>query len=161
MSRATPQMRNFAVRLMACETRRGTSSETTNQVGFRVCEKLRPPLATLAGNAGFRALLARALALATVDAHWLGTLHVKLDGSLEGSGELAMRVDRQEIAAGGAVLLAQLLGLLVAFIGEKLTLQIAREVWPKLPVDDLDESKCAAAITARTFVNTSSRIKAW
>jgi hypothetical protein len=33
---------------------------------------------------------------------------------------------------GGVVLVAQLLGLLVAFVGERLTLKIVREVWPNL-----------------------------
>jgi predicted transglutaminase-like cysteine proteinase len=37
-----------------------------------------------------------------------------------------------------ALLLAQLLGLLVAFIGEDLTLRLVREVWPKLSLNDLD-----------------------
>jgi hypothetical protein len=36
------------------------------------------------------------------------------------------------------VLLAQLLGLLVAFIGENLTLRLMREVWPKVPLNELD-----------------------
>jgi len=35
-------------------------------------------------------------------------------------------------------LLAQLLGLLVTFIGEALTVRLVREVWPKVPLDDLD-----------------------
>ena len=34
---------------------------------FLVCEKLRPHLAMLMGNAGFRALLSRALALAKAE----------------------------------------------------------------------------------------------
>jgi hypothetical protein len=36
------------------------------------------------------------------------------------------------------VLLAQLLGLLVAFIGKNLTLRLVGEVWPKAALDDLD-----------------------
>jgi len=31
-----------------------------------------------------------------------------------------------------------LLGLLVAFIGENLTIRLVREVWPKAPLNDLD-----------------------
>jgi hypothetical protein len=33
------------------------------------------------------------------------------------------------------VLVAQLLGLLVTFIGEDLTLGLVREIWPKLSLD--------------------------
>ena len=39
---------------------------------------------------------------------------------------------------GIVVVVAELLGLLVAFIGEKLTLQIVSDVWPKLPLTDLN-----------------------
>jgi hypothetical protein len=34
-----------------------------------------------------------------------------------------------------------LLGLLVAFIGENLTVRLLREVWPKVPLDDLDSDQ--------------------
>jgi len=42
---------------------------------------------------------------------------------------------------GRVVLLAQLLGLLVAFIGEDLTLRLVREVWPKLSINDVNFGK--------------------
>ena len=35
------------------------------------------------------------------------------------------------------VLLAQLLGLLVAFIGETLTLHLVRDIWPKTTLNDM------------------------
>jgi len=34
-----------------------------------------------------------------------------------------------------------LLGLLVTFVGEELTLRLVREVWPKLPLSNLDFGK--------------------
>ena len=141
MSRATPQMRDFAERLIAYETRGNKSSGTKTPAAFLVGEKLRPHLATLMGNAGFRALLSRALALANAEVPWLRAVHVKADGSLEGLDELEAQVDPDEISEGSVVLLAQLLGLLVAFIGENLTLRLVREVWPKLSLNDLDFGK--------------------
>jgi hypothetical protein len=39
---------------------------------------------------------------------------------------------------GRIVLLAQLLGLLVAFIGENLAVRLVREAFPKAPVNNLD-----------------------
>ena len=141
MSRATPQTRNFAERLIAYETRENKSSETKTPAACLVGEKLRPHLATLMGNVGFRALLSRALALANTDVPWLRAVHVKADGSLEGLDELEAQVDPDEIFEGCVVLLAQLLGLLVAFIGENLTLRMVREVWPKLSLNDLDFSR--------------------
>jgi hypothetical protein len=133
-------MRNFAARLIAYEADGKKSSETSTPVAFDVCEKLRSRLATLMGNAGFRALLARSLALGNAEVAWLRAVHVKADGSLEGLGESAAQVDPGELAEGGIVLVAQLLGLLTAFIGENLTVRLAREVWPKLSFIELESS---------------------
>ena len=131
-------MRDFAGRLITYETRDNKSSETKIPAACLVSEKLRPHLATLMGNVGFRALLARALALTHPEAAWLRAVQVKADGSLEGLDELEAQIHPDEIFEGCVVLLAQLLGLLAAFIGENLTLQIVREVWPKLSLNDLD-----------------------
>jgi hypothetical protein len=137
MNRATPKMRNLAKRLIACETKGNKSSRATPAATFLVIEKLRPHFTMLMGNAGFHALLSRALALARAEVSRMRAVNVKADGSLDGLDELA-QVDPEEIAEGGVVLIAQLLGLLVAFIGEKLTLQMMREVWPKLSTNDLN-----------------------
>ncbi|MDZ4286617.1 MAG: hypothetical protein U0984_01585, partial [Prosthecobacter sp.] len=107
---------------------------------FRVCEQLRPHLATLMGKGGFHALVMRALVMAQTEVAWLRTVQVNPDGSLRLEG-LAAEVDPKEEAEGGVILVAQLLGLLVAFIGKDLTLGMVREVWPKLSLNDLDFSK--------------------
>jgi hypothetical protein len=128
-------MRDLAERLVAYETKANKSSKTKTLAAFLVGEKLRPDLAALMGSVGFRALLSRALALANAEVPWLRAVHVKADGSFEGLAELEAQVDPEEIFEGGIVLLAQLLGLLVAFIGEDLTLRLVREVWSKLSLD--------------------------
>src|ERR1039457_4695969 len=141
MSRATPKMRDFAERLIVYETRENKSSETKTQAAFLVGEKLRPQLAALMGNVGFRALISRALALSNAEIPWLRAVHVNTDGFFQGLDELGAQVGPDEIFEGRVVLLAQLLGLLVAFIGELLTLRLVREVWPKLSVINLDFGK--------------------
>src|ERR1700737_1438735 len=118
MSRATPQMRDLSQCLIAYETKENKSSETKTPGTFLVGEKLRPHLTTLMGNAGFRALLSRALALANAEVPWLGAVHVKADGSLEGLAELEAQVDPEEMAEGSVVLAARLLGLLVVLFGK-------------------------------------------
>jgi hypothetical protein len=130
-------MRNFAKRLVAYETLGNKSSGPKITEAFQACEELRPHLATLMGNAGFRALVSRSLTLAGAEVPWLRAVNVTSDGSLEGLDKLGDRLDPVEIAEGKVVLLAQLIGLLMAFIGEKLTVRLLREVWPKLSVDDL------------------------
>ena len=134
-------MRDLSQCLIAYETRGNKSSETKTPTACLVGEKLRPHLAALLGNVGFRALLSRALALANTDIPWLRAVHVKADGSFEGLDELEAQVDPEEIFEGCVVLLAQLLGLLAAFIGENLTLHLVRDVWPKLSLKDLDFGK--------------------
>jgi hypothetical protein len=140
MSRATPRIRNLAERLMALETR-GNNLETKPPVSFRPCEKLRPYLATLMGSGGFQALLLRALALAKSEVAWLHTVQVKADGTLEAVDGLEGPVSQEEMTDGCIILLTELLGLLVAFIGEDLTLRMVRDVWPKQSFDDLDFGK--------------------
>jgi hypothetical protein len=134
-------MRSVAERLIAHEAKVGTSSEVRTAAAFPVCEKLRPHLATLLGNTGFHALLSRALALANVEVPWLRALQVNADGSLDGLDKIEGQAGLEEIAEGGIVLVAQLLRLLVAFIGEALTMGMLREIWPKLSFDNLDSGK--------------------
>lgn len=131
MSRVTPQMRDFADRLISYETSENISAESKTPSAFHVSEKLRPHLAMLMGVSGFRALLSRALVLAQEEVRWLRAVHVKSDGALEGLEELHAQITPDDFIEGRTVLLAQLLVLLVAFIGEKLMLQMVRHVWPE------------------------------
>ena len=122
-------MRSFAARLIAHEAPRDEFSEMAT---FPMTEKLRPHLAKLMGNGGFRALLSRALALASAEVSWLRAVQVKADGTLEGLEAPRAHLDPAEFLEGGVVLLAQLLGLLEAFIGPALTSRLVGEIWPQL-----------------------------
>ncbi|MEQ1887378.1 MAG: hypothetical protein ABL967_20100, partial [Bryobacteraceae bacterium] len=77
-------------------------------------------------------------ALASAENPWLNSVQVKADGSFEGFEDLATRVSADEFLEGCVALLAQLLGLLAAFIGEDLTLRLLREVWPKLSLKNFN-----------------------
>jgi hypothetical protein len=92
----------------------------------RVCDKLRRPLSNLAGVTGFSSLLARALTLAKREDPVLNP--VQPGGSLDGIDKLPP----EKASAAGILLIAQLIGLLVAFIGESLTLSILHDVWQDL-----------------------------
>ena len=138
MNRATPQMRSIAERLINHETPRSGSTATANPANFQVTDRLRPHLATLMGNGGFRALLARALVLASSEVSWLRAVRVSADGTLEGLETPDGGLNPAEFREGQVVLLAQLLGLLVAFIGPGLTLRLVSEIWPQLATDNVD-----------------------
>lgn len=94
-------------------------------VTCRVCEKLRRPLTTLIGPAGYSSLLSRALTLARRESPALAEVRVNPDGSLEGLEGEAAKVT--------AVLIAHVLALLTVFIGEALTMQFVRDIWPDFP----------------------------
>lgn len=101
-----------------------------------ICDKLRPKLSTLMGATGFRALLRRALVLASLEAPSLRSLIVDTEGALvRADGATGQLADSNDIA-GGVVLIAQLLSLLVAFIGEGLTMQLLVEIWPRFLADN-------------------------
>ena len=99
-----------------------------------VCDKLRRQLATLAGAAGFRSLLERALTLSKQECQVLDAWAVEPDGSLRGLDD--------ETAQWGAVLIAQLIGLMITFIGESLTLHLLQNAWPNLPCSEVSHERC-------------------
>jgi len=134
-------MRNLARCLIAYEAPEIRSFETEIPAGFPVCEKLRLHLATFMGKTGFHTLLARSLVLSIEEVPWLGAARARADDSLEGLEELRAQIDPEEFSEGELVVAAQLLGLLVAFIGEKLTLRLVREVWPEVPLDDWNSNE--------------------
>ncbi len=106
-------------------------ADTEARAAFRVCEKLRRSLSVLTGVMGFRSVLARALVLAKAEAPWLGELKLGLDGALAMTDELEARVGPEEAIRGSVILIRSLLGLLVIFIGERLTVRLLQDVWPK------------------------------
>jgi hypothetical protein len=142
-----PASRHLARSLLTYETAAGKSSEPTESAPSRVFEKLRRPLCALAGVAGFRSLLSRALTLARAEAPSLGAVEIAADGSLQGLDELGQQInkdkDRDQANAndGGAILIAQLLGLLLTFIGEALTLRMLQDVWPDEAFDGPDSEE--------------------
>lgn len=136
LSHATPKIRFFAERLLTHAAQENSSATHEFPTAIPVISKLRPHLATLMGTGGFDALIVRALALAGTEADWLLKIRVKADGSLEGLGDLQGCLDPAEITRGSVVLVASLLGLLVTFIGEILTLRLVRDIWPELPNSD-------------------------
>ncbi|OYV07401.1 MAG: hypothetical protein CFE26_01160 [Verrucomicrobiales bacterium VVV1] len=129
-------MRTVATQLISDEAKASPLSASAEATKVAVVEKLRPHLSTLMGKSGFRALLSRALALAVSEAPWLAGVQVNAEGFLELQVPNDLKLDAQQIFAGHVALVAHLLGLLVAFIGEILTIRLVCETWPLLPVND-------------------------
>lgn len=138
MSRASQQIRTLAKQLQALETPRNSSADGDGPLAFRTIDKLRLTLSLLMGRIGFQALLARALRLATAEVPCLSAVRVVADGELEGLTEARSSVNAAAFAGGEVVVLAQLIGLLVAFIGPSLTLRLIKQVWPQLSLKHAD-----------------------
>jgi len=139
MNKPSYQVRAFARRLINHDELGTNSSPKPTQV-FHISEKLRAYLATLMGTVGFRALLSRAVVLAAAEFPPLRSVRVNDDGTFEGLNELHRTLKPAEFLECRVVLLAHLLGLMMSFIGEILTVRLVREVWPKVPLHDLDLS---------------------
>jgi hypothetical protein len=105
---------------------------------YPVTERMRPQLARLMGSDWVRILLTRALALATIETPWLSQAEVSPRGDLEGLRHISREMDPDDFLEGRVVLLAQLLGLLVTFIGPSLTWGLVDEIWPDIPPEDRD-----------------------
>jgi hypothetical protein len=125
---------DLARSLLAYETAAGKSSEPTEPAAVRVCAKLRGPLCALAGVAGYRSILARALTLARAEAPSLGALQVAADGNLQGIEKLASQIDSYRASEGDVLLTAQLLGLFLSLLGAAVTLQLVQGAFPNLTV---------------------------
>lgn len=131
----TLKLKEIARKVLASEEASRKPANTNASPASRVCEKLRSHLSVLVGVSGYRALVSRALALAGTEAPWLRALHIRPDGSLEGLAELEAKLGAETIEQGEIALAARIIGLLATFIGPVLTLQILRDIWPKLKKD--------------------------
>jgi hypothetical protein len=140
---AVPGMRDLAHRLLSYEAGVGKTSEPMESPTLRVYEKLRQSLSTFAGVAAFESLAFRALTQAKSEAPSLWAVQVAAGGSLQGLSKFEPQIDMDKDLAsefpvddGGIVLIARLLGLLLIFLGEALTLSLLRNAWPGEAFDD-------------------------
>ena len=133
-----PEMRDLAQRLLSYEASAGNTSEPVESTTLRVYQKLRQSLGELAGSAGFHALASRALTLARSEVPSLSAVQVGADGNLEGMSaiEPSIKVEQDRIHEGGVILISRLLGLLLIFLGEALTLSLLCDAWPGAALDD-------------------------
>jgi hypothetical protein len=97
-----------------------------------VSDKLRVSLTRFAGADGFASLLRRAVVLASAEVPSLQTVKVGADGRLEGFEQLAADTSTDAAAA----VTSYLLGLLVTFVGEPITLRLVREAWPAASLEE-------------------------
>jgi hypothetical protein len=135
MDSPSSSTRDLARRLLALEAASKGASRAHEHEAVRVCDKLQVSMTRFVGADGFTSLLRRALALARADVPSLQSVKLNSDGSLDG-----LDLVTANAATGGAeaamAITTHLLGLLVTFIVEPLTLRLVRDVWAEASLDD-------------------------
>lgn len=128
MDKSTSSTRELAHLLLAASQ---TGSHPYVSDVASVIERLRISLSRFAGEVGFVSLLRRAVAMASADVPSLQNVTIGMDGRLDGVEQIGAEPGTSALGAAAAVAItAHLLGLLVAFIGEPLTVRLLRESWP-------------------------------
>jgi hypothetical protein len=120
--------RELARSLVASEADAATTPNHTEPATLRVYEKLRRQLGAPVGIDGFQALASRALALAKSESPRLSTVQVTANGGLRGLGEVESEMTADEHGEAGIILIAQLLGLFLTFLGEATTLRLIEDL---------------------------------
>jgi hypothetical protein len=121
-------MRDLARRLIACEADASTTSRQTEPATVRVYERLRRQLGATMGVHGFQALASRALALAKSESPRLSTVELWANGGLCGLAEVESHMEADEDGEAGIILITQLLGLFLTFLGEATTLRLIEDL---------------------------------
>jgi hypothetical protein len=125
--------RDLARSLVVCEADSSTTSLQAEPASVRVYEKLRRQLGTAVGVDGFQTLASRALALAKSESCRLDSVQVTANGCLRGLGQVDSQTAPDEDGEAGIILIAQLLGLFLTFLGEATTLRLIEDL--RLQVD--------------------------
>jgi hypothetical protein len=136
MRQPTPQLRDLAGRVFTREAKRSRSPAALAGGMEASCRRLHARLDPIIGAGGFRALLARALHLAAKEFPWLDAARVEEHPAceLKGLREAMKGQDAQSAGDAFALVLANVIWLLVTFIGEDIALGLVREVWPEIEI---------------------------
>jgi hypothetical protein len=138
--------RDLARSLVASESDAATTSLHTEPATVRVYERLRRQLGAPVGVDGFQALASRALSLAKSESPRLSAVRLTANGGLSGLGEVEFHTEADEAGEAGIILIAQLLGLFLSFLGEATTLRLIEDL--RLQVDIGTEPATTPADTA-------------
>jgi len=125
--------RDLARSLVASESEASAPTLRAEPATVRVYERLRRQLSSRVGIDGFQALAYRALALAKSQSARLDAVQVTANGGLRGLHGVESVLDAGQDGEAGIILIEQLLGLFLAFLGEATTLRLIEDL--RLQVD--------------------------
>ena len=132
MRQATPQLKSLARRLLVHEAKNSPSPAKLAEALEVCCQRLHNRLDPLVGAGGFRALLDRALFLAKKEHAWLNGVEIQIYPGCELKALNEAMAGRQpaEIRETLSIILANVIWLLVTFIGEDIVYALIEEAWP-------------------------------
>ena len=135
MTAVTPAQRDLARWLLEEEMGDLREPEALLDAAERACQKLCQRLARLVTVVGYQALLARALHLARGEFPFLDGVRggATEDACFDGLRAKTEGIDPAMLRAALTTVLARVIGLLITFIGDDLTLRLVRDVWPDAP----------------------------
>ena len=107
---------------------------------FRVIEQLCGKIAEVHGNTSLEALLSRALVATRADFPWLRSAKASKSGELVGLEQI-YPPDPEQAMRGELAVLSSLIELLRSFLGDSVTLQLLRTLWPLASLNHETESK--------------------
>lgn len=102
--------------------------------GFEI---IKSQLTSLVGTGGFSMIMSNALSHSKSEVAWLRDVDSKSNGSIIGLEAACANISHAEFRAGSVVVLANIIGLLVGFIGPIMTEAVIRDTWPNAPVMNL------------------------
>jgi hypothetical protein len=129
--------------LVAKEIGAEPDTDGTLAAAERACQKLSHGLSRSVSAVGSQALVSRALHVARAEFPFLEGVRAGIPpgACFEGLSERTRDVEAREAARGLVAVLGGLLGLLVKYIGDELTLRMVWEVWPDLPLLALSQPR--------------------
>ena len=139
---------DLALSLVASEADASTTSLRSEPATVRVYDKLRRQLGSPVGVDGFQALASRALALAKSQSPRLSAVQVTSNGDLRGLGEVQSQTDADEDDEAGIILISQLLGLFLTFLGEATTLRLIEDLRLQVEVNPVSARTIEDTITS-------------
>jgi hypothetical protein len=105
-------------------------------------------------------LASRALRLSKSEYPKLGAVQLTADGTLDGLGEVEWQTDEDQNGEVGVVLIAQLLGLFLIFLGEPTTLRLTESLDLQLEIGpESDATDSAAAGAPEDLLREADRLR--
>jgi hypothetical protein len=150
MKPGNPTLQKLAQRLIEHEaTKTGNPDEPVKAIES-CCQRLHDRLDRLIGAGGFRALLNRALYLAKKKYAWLEGVGIEDDPGCEFKDLREAVKGKKPVTVNEActLILANVIWLLVTFIGEDITIGLIQEAWPDVTIDIAASSSEEAKVDA-------------